>query len=142
MLRRRAERSTQDSALRTQDYSNGTYTADATATEMMVDYELDELKREFLTEAEEKVRDIQAALDAPRSAESLERLAYLAHQLKGSGGSYGYQSISSVAAAVEQVVETLAAGTSGADGLDAELQDNVAKLAGEISDRLGELDPA
>lgn len=110
--------------------------------ETMVDYELDELKREFLAEAEEKVRDIQAALDAPRSSESLERLAYLAHQLKGSGGSYGYQRISNEAAEVEQAVETLAAGNADGDGLDAKIQQHIANLAAEITQRAGELGPA
>lgn len=107
----------------------------------MVDYELDELKREFLAEAEEKVRDIQAALDAPRSDESLERLAYLAHQLKGSGGSYGYQRISSEAAELEQAVESLSDG-GNADGIDAKLQQHITNLATEISQRAGELGPA
>jgi len=109
--------------------------------ETMVDYELDELKREFLAEAEEKVRDIQAALDAPRSNESLERLAYLAHQLKGSGGSYGYQTISNVAAELEQAVEALTAGASS-DGVDAKLQQHVTNLAEEITTRAAELGPA
>jgi HPt (histidine-containing phosphotransfer) domain-containing protein len=110
--------------------------------ETMVDYELDELKREFLAEAEEKVRDIQAALDAPRSDESLERLAYLAHQLKGSGGSYGYQTISSEAAELEQAVESLTGGAASGDGLDAKLQQHITNLAQEITARATELGPA
>jgi HPt (histidine-containing phosphotransfer) domain-containing protein len=69
---------------------------------MMVDHELDELKREFLAEAEEKVREMQMALDG---GNALDRIAYLAHQLKGSGGSYGYQSISADAAEIEKAVE-------------------------------------
>lgn len=108
----------------------------------MVDYELDELKREFLAEAEEKVRDIQAAFDAPRSPESLERLAYLAHQLKGSGGSYGYQTISNEAAELEQAVETITADSAANDGLDAKLQQHIANLANEITQRASELGPA
>ena len=78
----------------------------------MVDYELDELRREFLTEAQEKVREIESALAAASDAKSLERLAYLAHQLKGSGGSYGYQRISTDAAEIEKAVEGIAKGDS------------------------------
>lgn len=73
----------------------------------MVDHELDELRREFLTEAQEKVREIESHLTAADDAQSLERLAYLAHQLKGSGGSYGYQRISTDAAEIEKAVETI-----------------------------------
>ena len=66
-----------------------------------MDFEFDELKREFLAEAEEKVREMQANLD-DRSPQSLERLTYLAHQLKGSGGSYGFQRISTDATELEK----------------------------------------
>ena len=62
----------------------------------MVDLELDELKREFLAEAEEKIREIESKL-SDRSLEALERVSYLAHQLKGSGGSLGFPRISDVA---------------------------------------------
>ena len=72
---------------------------------MMVDHELDELKREFLAEAEEKVREMESALENSTSSSSLDRVAYLAHQLKGSGGSYGYQRISADAAEIEKAVE-------------------------------------
>ena len=72
---------------------------------MMVDHELDELKREFLAEAEEKVREMESALENGKASGSLERVAYLAHQLKGSGGSYGYQRISADAAEIEKAVE-------------------------------------
>lgn len=72
----------------------------------MVDHELDELKREFLDEAREKVKEMQSALDRATDRESLERLAYLAHQLKGSGGSYGYQRISTDAAELEKCLES------------------------------------
>jgi HPt (histidine-containing phosphotransfer) domain-containing protein len=106
----------------------------------MVDHELDELKREFLAEADEKVREIQAVLAEAQSKESLERLAYLAHQLKGSGGSYGYQRISQEAAAIEQAVESLASGTGASDGLDAKVRQHVHDLASEIEQRAGELD--
>lgn len=73
----------------------------------MVDHELNELRREFLDEAREKISEMQVALSDAASTESLERLAYLAHQLKGSGGSYGYQRISDDAAELEKSVETV-----------------------------------
>jgi HPt (histidine-containing phosphotransfer) domain-containing protein len=73
---------------------------------MVVDYELNELKREFLDEAREKVDEMQTALDRVSERETLDRLAYLAHQLKGSGGSYGYQRISTDAAELEKEVES------------------------------------
>lgn len=104
----------------------------------MVDLELDELKREFLAEAGEKVRDIQSALDAERSPQSLERLAYLAHQLKGSGGSYGYQRISSEAAELEKAAETLGSGPAAPE-LEARMQQCVVNLRAEIEKRSKEL---
>ena len=69
----------------------------------MRDPELDELKREFLAEALEKVQEIETSLDGDETRR--DRVAYLAHQLKGSGGSYGYQRISSVAAELEKMAE-------------------------------------
>lgn len=105
---------------------------------MVVDHELDELKREFLVEAREKVSEMQSALETA-SEESLERLAYLAHQLKGSGGSYGYQRISSDAAALEKAVESLSGGANGNGSLDGELQQHVVSLRAEIDRRAREL---
>lgn len=102
----------------------------------MVDLELDELKREFLAEAEEKVREIASRLEGERTAEALDRLAYLAHQLKGSGGSYGYQKISTDAAEIEQAVEDLAAGKSE---VAASIEQHVTALRDEITRRLAEL---
>ena len=102
----------------------------------MVDLELDELKREFLAEAEEKVREIASRLDGERTPEALDRLAYLAHQLKGSGGSYGYQKISTDAAEIEQAVEDLAAGKSE---VSASIEQHVTALRDEITKRLAEL---
>jgi HPt (histidine-containing phosphotransfer) domain-containing protein len=106
---------------------------------MMVDHELDELKREFLVEAEEKVREMQAALEGERNGEALGRLAYLAHQLKGSGGSYGYQRISSDAAEIEKAVESLqgAADTR----LEERMLQHVINLRSEIERRAKELTP-
>lgn len=91
-----------------------------------MDHELDELRREFLAEADEKVREMQTALDGGASSESLERLAYLAHQLKGSGGSYGYQRISADAAEIEKAVE------SGDGSLGEKVKQHVENLRAEI----------
>jgi HPt (histidine-containing phosphotransfer) domain-containing protein len=103
-----------------------------------VDEELDELKREFLAEAEEKVREIEATLGTRTDAGSLERLAYLAHQLKGSGGSYGYQKISTDAAEIEKAVESLTEG-GVAEPLHATMETHVASLRSEIEKRIREL---
>jgi chemotaxis protein histidine kinase CheA len=97
----------------------------------MVDLELDDLKREFLVEADEKVRELQAKLDGEQSPESLERLTYIAHQLKGSGGSYGFQRISTDAAELETAVESLAReGTR--PGIDDRIQKHVFNLRAEV----------
>jgi HPt (histidine-containing phosphotransfer) domain-containing protein len=104
----------------------------------MVDLELDELKREFLVEADEKVREMQAALEGERTETALQRLAYLAHQLKGSGGSYGYQRISSEAAEIEKDVETLT-GAAGDTRLEERIQQHVISLRSEIDKRSKEL---
>lgn len=104
----------------------------------MVDYELNELRREFLAEAEEKVREIEAAISGERDAQALDRLAYLAHQLKGSGGSYGYQRISSDAAEIEKVAEEIAGGRSN-DGSDRTLRERVQSLRQEIAKATQEL---
>jgi HPt (histidine-containing phosphotransfer) domain-containing protein len=105
---------------------------------MAVDPEFDELKREFLTEAEEKVREIESALATGRDRESLDRLTYLAHQLKGSGGSYGFQRISADAADLERAVEQIVAG-AGHDGIENEIRDYVESLGKEIGRRKREL---
>ena len=100
----------------------------------MVDLELDELKREFLAEADEKVREIEAKL-VDRSPESVERLSYLAHQLKGSGGSYGFQRITTDAAELESAVERRAHG----EVMDEKIRQHAANLRSEIDRRLREL---
>ena len=97
----------------------------------MVDQELDELKREFLAEAEEKVREIEQMLDSRRDSAALDRLAYLAHQLKGAGGSYGYERISSESAAIEKAVERIARGESD-DSAEAKIQQHVINLREEV----------
>ena len=105
---------------------------------MTVDEELDELKREFLAEAEDKVREIQVQVESRRSRESLDRLSYLAHQLKGAGGSYGFQLISTEAAALEKAAERLAGGESP-NGLEESLQQHAVNLRVEIERRSREL---
>jgi len=100
----------------------------------MIDLELDELKREFLTEAEEKVREIESKL-ADHSPESLERVSYLAHQLKGSGGSYGFQRISTDAAELESAIERQA----GGEAMDEAIRQHAVNLRSEIDRRSREL---
>ena len=97
----------------------------------MVDLELDDLKREFLLEADEKVRELQGKLDGEQSPESLERLSYIAHQLKGSGGSYGFQRISTDAAELETAVELLAR-EGPRPGIDDSIQKHVFNLRAEV----------
>ena len=103
----------------------------------MVDHELDELRREFLTEAQEKVREIEMTLAAASDAKSLERLAYLAHQLKGSGGSYGYQRISTDAAEIEKAVETIV--KDGNANVKDKIRQHVESLRSEIDRSTQEL---
>jgi HPt (histidine-containing phosphotransfer) domain-containing protein len=102
----------------------------------MVDLELDELKREFLAEADEKIREIEEKL-GDRSAEALERVSYLAHQLKGSGGSYGFQRISTDAAELESAIERRANG----EAMDETIRQHAANLRSEIDRRSQELSP-
>jgi len=104
----------------------------------MVDQEFDELKREFLAEARDKIQEIETTLDSDRSPDHLERLTYLAHQLKGSGGSYGFQRISTDAAELERAVESL---TTGADNgrLEEKIQLHVVNIRTEIDKREREL---
>lgn len=100
---------------------------------MIVDDELNALKREFLDEAREKVEEMQSAIDSGgRDGALLDRVAYLAHQLKGSGGSYGYQQISDDAAELEKAVETLAEQGSEETSLDEKIRRHVTNLRSEI----------
>lgn len=108
---------------------------------MMVDYELNELKREFLDEAREKVEEMQASVDGgQRDGAALDRLAYLAHQLKGSGGSYGYQQISDDATELEKAVESMAGQTGDGAMLDEKIRRHVGNLLTEIDNALKELE--
>ena len=102
----------------------------------MGDPELDELKREFLAEAQEKIEEIDSALQSERSKQSLDRVVYIAHQLKGSGGSYGFQKISTEAAELEKAVERA---VSGEGDLDGNVGERVANLRGEVERGLREL---
>jgi HPt (histidine-containing phosphotransfer) domain-containing protein len=102
----------------------------------MVDHELDELRREFLAEADEKVREMQSALEREQDRQTLERLAYLAHQLKGSGGSYGYQRISADAAEIEKAVEDV---DGDASAVAPTIRQHVVNLRDEIERRSREL---
>jgi HPt (histidine-containing phosphotransfer) domain-containing protein len=105
----------------------------------VIDPELDELRREFLAEATDKVREIQSSLDKEKTSEAIDRLAYLAHQLKGAGGSYGYERISSEAAEIEKAAEKMAAGDG--DKVNGSLQQHVINLRAEIEKRRRELEP-
>ena len=105
----------------------------------MMDTELNELKREFLAEAEEKAREIERVMSGTRDAESLDRLAYLAHQLKGSGGSYGYQEISDDAAEIEKSVEALVRKNSGDASVEASMRRHATSLRGAIERSAREL---
>ena len=102
----------------------------------MVDHELDELRREFLIEAAEKVREMTATL-SDETPEAFERLAYLAHQLKGSGGSYGYARISTESAGIEKAVERLAKGEAG--GMMDTVRKHIENLVAEINRSTEEL---
>lgn len=107
---------------------------------MMVDYELNELKREFLDEALEKVEEMQSTVDGgSRDGPALERLAYLAHQLKGSGGSYGYQQISDDAAELEKAIESMAGQNGDGAALDEKIRRHVGNLRTEIENAVKEL---
>ncbi|HKR62682.1 MAG TPA: Hpt domain-containing protein [Thermoanaerobaculia bacterium] len=105
----------------------------------MVDYELNELRREFLDEARAKVAEMQTALETSGDSRALERVAYLAHQLKGSGGSYGYQRISTDAAEVEKAVESLVEQASESPAVEAKIQQHVVSLRSEIEGALRSL---
>lgn len=105
----------------------------------MVDYELNELKREFLDEARQKVGEMEAVAHDLQTNESVDRLAYLAHQLKGSGGSYGFQSISEHAAEIERASESIA-GSDGERHLwEDKIRDSLDRLRDSIEQGTSEL---
>jgi HPt (histidine-containing phosphotransfer) domain-containing protein len=107
----------------------------------MVDTELEELKREFLAEARDKVLEIETKLEIDRSPQTLERMTYLAHQLKGSGGSYGFERISTDAAELEKAVERIVKGDH-AERLEEKIQQHVVNLRAEIDKRSREMNAA
>ena len=98
----------------------------------MVDHELNELKREFLDEAREKISEMLSALEQAPAADAMERLTYLAHQLKGSGGSYGYQRISTDAAELEKALEKISNDGEQYASLEPEIQQHVVSLQSEV----------
>src|SRR6266550_1904723 len=106
----------------------------------MVDTELEELKKEFLAEARNKVIEIETQLEIDRSPQTLERMTYLAHQLKGSGGSYGFERISTDAAELEKAVERIVKGDH-AERLEEKIQQHVVNLRAEIDKRSREMNP-
>lgn len=104
-----------------------------------MDFEFDELKREFLSEADEKIREIRSNLDGgfPPAPERVERMIYLAHQLKGAGGSYGFATISTESAELERELEQVRTG-SATGSLDT-LTSRVQRIASVIEERAKEL---
>ena len=107
----------------------------------MIDPEFDELKREFLIEADQKIREIRESFGGSKSptSEAIERAIYLAHQLKGAGGSYGFQTISTDAAALERALEKMAHGDS--EVLN-DINSRVESLVSIVERRSRELAPA
>lgn len=102
-----------------------------------MDPEFDELKREFLAEAQTKIDEIASLLSGADGPTSRERMLYLAHQLKGAGGSYGFARISTEAAAIETVLERIA--NDPTDDQTQELRSRIRNTGEEISQRLEEL---
>lgn len=94
---------------------------------MVIDDEFDELRREFLGEAAEKIREIRELFDRsfPPTEKDAERIIYLAHQLKGAGGSYGFPEISSEAADLETEVEAV---TDGDQSLAGQIRERIERL--------------
>jgi HPt (histidine-containing phosphotransfer) domain-containing protein len=111
----------------------------------MVDHELNELRREFLDEAREKVDEMKTAVEGLGAVEGLsaaqavERLAYLAHQLKGSGGSYGYQRISDDAAEIEKAAESLPSTNGTHESIEAKIRGHVTNIRTAIDEARAEL---
>jgi HPt (histidine-containing phosphotransfer) domain-containing protein len=95
----------------------------------MVDQELNELRREFLSEARGKVEEMLSGVGRQAAPEASERLIYLAHQLKGSGGSYGFQGISEQAAEIEKAIEaTRDGGNESPDSIRNRITDLLAEI--------------
>ena len=107
-----------------------------------MDFEFDDLKREFLAEADGKLKEIREKFDQsyPPQGEHLERMIYLAHQLKGAGGSYGFQEISTESAELERALETIKGGGDAAP-LQSRLSERLDRIATVIDDSTRELAP-
>lgn len=105
---------------------------------MVIDDEFDELRREFLGEAADKISEIRQLFGSgfPLDAKARERISYLAHQLKGAGGSYGFPQISNDAADLESDVEKA---TDSSDELRVRIEQRISTIAQTIDERLGEL---
>lgn len=105
-----------------------------------MDFEFDDLKREFLAEAEGKVGEIRSRFDEgfPPKGEQLERMIYLAHQLKGAGGSYGFQTISTESAELERELESMNGG-GDPSGLESKVSERISRIAEVIRLRMQEL---
>jgi len=112
--------------------------------EKSMDPEFDELKREFLAEAGEKVKEMGSVLASGQgnipARNGLERMGYLAHQLKGAGGSYGYPTISAYAAALEETLEAVTKASTAE--LSSDITRHIQNLASEVDRRSKELAPA
>lgn len=102
-----------------------------------MDPEFDELKKEFLAEAQLKIEEIRSLLNGSDGPADRERMLYLAHQLKGAGGSYGFQRISTEAAAIETVLEKIDGEPT--DDQTGELTSRIGNTVEEIRQRLDEL---
>ncbi len=97
-----------------------------------MDFEFDELKREFLHEATSKIDEIATLLKSGVGDAERERAFYLAHQLKGAGGSYGFATISTEAAELEKELERKPPDA-------ATIQERVSHLSAVIREREQEL---
>lgn len=97
-----------------------------------MDLELDELRKEFLLEAQEKAREIATLVKdgGLERDDSRGRMLYLAHQLKGAGGSYGYGRISTQAAELEESIEK----AKGTDGLPQRVEELIATIEDRMKD--------
>lgn len=97
-----------------------------------MDFEFEELKKEFLDEAQGKIDEMKAIMkDGLAEGEALDRLMNLAHQLKGAGGSYGYAKISSDAACLEEMLEK-----DGEGAPDSAVRKGISDLQEEVSRQL------
>lgn len=106
-----------------------------------MDFEFDDLKREFLAEAEGKIAEIRSMVSDgfPPPADHLDRMIYLAHQLKGAGGSYGFASISTESAELETQLEGVKTSADASIGDD--VRARIDRIAAVIAEKTRELAP-